>query len=188
MKRAFYFAVMFLLSAALYCGFGVFCGAVYMAFSAGGAPRVEFASSPALRDFIDASDVPSAEFTARELQDGAAYIMMKAAREKSGASGAVVMPSLFAVEACGGCISVCAPVSLNAFGKELRSGVYLHFSADGKLRLESASVGGAKMPRWAAEILARALEAYYGGYLGGYPERLAAMNVSSEGGKFRFSK
>lgn len=188
MKRAFYFAVMFALSAALYCGFGVFCGAVYKAFSAGGAPQVKFAASPALRDFIDAPDVSSAEFTARELQDGAAYIMMKAAQEKSGASGAVVMPSLFAVEDCGCGFSVCAPVSLNVAGVELRSGVYLHFSADGKLRLESAAVGGAKMPRWAEGLLARALAAHYGGYLGGYPERLAAMKVSREGGKFRFSK
>ena len=187
MKRALYFAAILAVSALLYCGFGVFCGAVYMAFRESPA-AASFESSPALDSFLEDSAAVSAEFSAREIQDGAAYIMIKNAKKNAGRGEAAVIPSLFTVEPREDGLAVCAPVSLKSAAGEFRSGVYLVFSLGDTPRLAGASVGGAKMPMWAARILAKAVFAHYKDYLGDCPQKLQSMKIERSGGKFRLTK
>lgn len=187
MKRVLYFAAVLAVSAVLYCGFGVFCGAVYMAFKESPAPA-SFESSPALDNFLGDASARSADFSAREIQDGAAYIMIKNAKQNAGRGGAAVIPSLFTVEPREEGLAVCVPVSLNSAAGEFRSGVYLRFRLGGAPRLAGASVGGAKMPMWAARILAKAVFAHYKDYLGDCPQKLQSMKIERAGGKFRLTK
>lgn len=164
MRRFFSFAFFslagFAATFALYAGFGGLAAFGVLALSDGGF-RPAPAASQKLADFV-ASDEKSAGFSASELEGGLAYILESAARETSrGLKRQISYPAAPSADFRDGEIVLGVPFAASFAGRVFAVRARIGLDFDGGLRVASASVGKAKLPRFAAGWLADALLEMY---------------------------
>ena len=145
---------------ALYAGFGALVAFGVLALSDGGF-RTAPAASQKLADFV-ASDEKSAQFSAEELEGGLAYIIESAARETSrGLKRQISYPAAPSADFADGKIVLGIPFAASFAGRAFVVRARIGLVFDGGARVASASVGSAKLPRFAARRFADALLEMY---------------------------
>lgn len=160
LRRIFFGALGISLSAALFGLFGAIVAFGILAFS-GVAPEPPRASSPELSEFLLSSE-KSRGFDLKTFEEGVFFMLLdNARRRKNGESRAVPTPPSFRIKK--GALEIGIPFSATAFSSSAKLGAYVSLSrgADGKICAASARIGDARLPKFAAEILAKKLLSMY---------------------------
>ncbi len=179
--------LLLVLSVFLYGIFGVLCAMTYKALEPMPA-KVDMASSPMLKDFIDSKSATATEMSVKDLQEGVVHIMFSNSLKKNKAGQACVMPSFPIINSKGDNLLVSVPVYLNTFVGNMGSRVVFEFSAKDKFELENLHVGNAKIPHFAHGIVSKMVSSIYEDVSDGYIDVLARMKVQKNGEVIRFSK
>ncbi len=159
LRRIFFGALGISLSAALFGLFGAIVAFGILAFS-GGAPEPPRASSPELSEFLLSSE-KSRGFDLKTFEEGVFFMLLdNARRRKNGESRAVPTPPSFGIK--NGALEVGIPFTAEIFPSRAKLGARVSLSASGgEIRAVSARIGDARLPKFAAEILARKLLEMY---------------------------
>ena len=160
LRRIFFGALGAALSAALFGLFGAIAAFGVLAFS-GGAPEPPRASSPELSEFLLSAE-KSRGFGIKTFEEGVYFMLLENARGgKTGESRAVPTPPSFGVKS--GALEVGIPFTAEIFSSRAKLGAHVSLSrgADGKICALAARIGDARLPKFAAEILAKKLLAMY---------------------------
>jgi len=157
--RIFFGALGAALSASLFALFGAIAAFGVLAFS-GKAPEAPQASSPELSEFLLSSE-KSREFNLKAFEEGVFFMLLDCARGQKNGARAVPTPPSFRIKK--GALEIGIPFSATAFSSSAKLGAYVSLSrgADGKICAASARIGDARLPKFAAEILAKKLLSMY---------------------------
>ena len=183
MRRFFCSVVLIVFSALLFGGFGAACAFAFKALAFGECRQVVGVSSK-LTDFLSDPSARSAEFTAAELEGGAAHIIFKCAKKDN----AGVLPALPIFSETDGGISVRVPVVAQTPLVLVKSSLAFEFSADGTLLLERVCVGDAVVPNALRGFVERGVCAEYRPFIDEFRRLSKGVKITKRGRVFVFEK
>ena len=183
MRRFFCSVILIGFSALLFGGFGAACAFAYKALAFGECRQVVGVSSK-LTDFLSDSSARSAEFTAGELEGGAAHIIFKCAKKDN----AGVLPALPIFSETDGGISVRVPVVAQTPLVLVKSSVVFEFSADGVLEPEKVGIGSAVVPDVLRGFVERGVCAEYKPFIAEFRRLSRGVKITKRGKVFVLEK